>query len=623
MTPLPLIVGFGGISPAGRSSCHQGYRRLVETALPEPARQSMLASLRGLSANQTEADLLAGTLIRGLESTLFDPSALPARRLISPEASTAPVSFRLSKKQLPKTLPATWRIVSEHADSLEISCLGQDFWLDTTRPSAVNSAGQLPCGFDPARLYASHNHPRGLQMTVFGASDAINSLGINWERLRECVPPDAFSVYAGSCMGQLDQAGFGGMLQARLQGRKVSSKQLPLGFNEMPADFINAYLLGSLGTTGTSVAACATFLYNLRQGVQDIASGQARVALVGTSEAPLTPEIIEGYCAMGALADDAKLRALDKLAQGEAVDARRACRPFGDNCGFTLAESAQFVVLMDDSLALELGAEIHGSVSDVFINADGYKKSIASPGLGNYLTLAKAAAATRAIVGEKSLRRRSLVQAHGTGTPQNRVSESELMSRVATEFGIEGWRISAVKAFVGHSLASSAGDQLMATLGLWQQGLIPGISTIDRLADDVHRDKLDFVLSHREVARDSIDTVLLNSKGFGGNNATAVVLAPHTTSKMLTARHGAAAMKRHAQENEFVAAEVAAYDAQASSGQHRVHYSFGEGVLDGSALDFRTKDSLGPSELRIGTSRAPLSLNPTSPYAGLLDSVQD
>jgi len=38
----------------------------------------------------------------------------------------------------------------------------------------------------------------------------------------------------------------------------------------MPADFINAYLLGNLGTTGTSVAACATFLYNLRWGIKDI-----------------------------------------------------------------------------------------------------------------------------------------------------------------------------------------------------------------------------------------------------------------------------------------------------------------------------------------------------------------
>ena len=35
---------------------------------------------------------------------------------------------------------------------------------------------------------------------------------------------------------------------ARLLGRKVTSKQLPLGFAEMPADFLNAYLLGSLIT---------------------------------------------------------------------------------------------------------------------------------------------------------------------------------------------------------------------------------------------------------------------------------------------------------------------------------------------------------------------------------------
>ena len=105
-------------------------------------------------------------------------------------------------------------------------------------------------------------------------------------------------------MGQLDSAGFGGMLQARLLGNKVSSKQLPLGLIEMPADFINAYLLGNLGTTGTSVAACATFLYNLRQGIKDIQSGESRIAIVGTSEAPLTPEVFEGFNVMGALAED-------------------------------------------------------------------------------------------------------------------------------------------------------------------------------------------------------------------------------------------------------------------------------------------------------------------------------
>src|SRR5690625_7938720 len=86
---------------------------------------------------------------------------------------------------------------------------------------------------------------------------------------------------------------------------------------------------------------------------------------------------------------------------------------------------------MDDALALELGADIHGAVNDVFINADGYKKSISAPGPGNYITMAKAVASARAIVGDETIQRRSMVQAHGSSTPQNRVSESEIFDRAA------------------------------------------------------------------------------------------------------------------------------------------------------------------------------------------------
>ena len=59
---------------------------------------------------------------------------------------------------------------------------------------------------------------------------------------------------------------------------------------------------------------------------------------------------------MGALAEDKALLGLDGLEHGE-PDHRRACRPFSDNCGFTLAEASQFFVLFDDALALELGAD--------------------------------------------------------------------------------------------------------------------------------------------------------------------------------------------------------------------------------------------------------------------------
>ena len=136
-------------------------------------------------------------------------------------------------------------------------------------------------------------------------------------------------------MGQLDTYGSGGLLQSGLLGRRVSSKNVALGLAEMTADFVNAYILGNVGTTGANLGACASFLYNLRQGVQDIRSGKFRVSVIGSSEAPITPDIIEGYRTMGALAEDDALNRLDGRGSGE-PDYARACRPFAENCGFTL-----------------------------------------------------------------------------------------------------------------------------------------------------------------------------------------------------------------------------------------------------------------------------------------------
>ncbi|POC50930.1 beta-ketoacyl synthase, partial [Vibrio vulnificus] len=93
---------------------------------------------------------------------------------------------------------------------------------------------------------------------------------------------------------------------------------------------------------------------------------------------------------------------------------------------------------MDDELALRLGADIHGAVTDVFINADGFKKSISAPGPGNYLTVAKAVASAVQIVGLDTVRHASFVHAHGSSTPANRVTESEILDRVASAFGIDG-----------------------------------------------------------------------------------------------------------------------------------------------------------------------------------------
>jgi len=601
---LAVIVAQGGISSAGRTSGFNAYKRIVYSALSHKSKESVLASLQQLCTSSQhssskksmhEKDLLAATLIRKLN--LFDTKKIPVHHKLPLQKGSELV---VKKKHLPKNIPSEWQLTS--LDDTFVTVVinsAKDFLLKTTALSEVNAAGQLPDGFSPEKIYPSRSHPRGLAMTICGASDAVQSMGIDWELIKQQVSADQISVYAGSCMSQMDSNSNGGLLQARLKGKRISAKQLPLGFAEMPADFINAYILGNLGKTGTNMGACATFLYNLRQGMDDISSGRSKIAIVGNSEAPLTPEIIEGYTTMGALATDKSLKQLDNIAAEKELDYTRACRPFAENTGFVLSESAQFFVLMDDELALQSGASVLGSIGDIFINADGYKKSISSPGAGNYITMAKAAQLGKVLFGQKALNN-SVVYAHGTGTPQNRVTESHILSYVANAFNLSGWSVSAVKSYVGHSLAAASGDQLMVALGMWQHGLIPGIQSANKIADDVYTENLHILTQDVEINRQDVSFAILNSKGFGGNNASAVIISPDATLQMLKSKHGSTAVSQWKDKNILVQQNSDDYETKYCRGNISPVYIFGKDVINSEDI------SIKESVIKLKNQKIPL-----------------
>ena len=267
--------------------------------------------------------------------------------------------------------------------------------------------------------------------------------------------------------------------------------------------------------------------------------------------------------------------------------------------------------MFDDELALKLGANILGAANEVYIAADGHKKSITGPGLGNYLSMAKAVAATKNVIGKEALKNRTFVQAHGTGTPQNRTTESHILSQIAGIFGIENWPIAAVKSYLGHSIASSAGDQLAATLGSFAHGILPGILTIDEIAQDVTQENLDFLLAHRELPLNSIDATIINSKGFGGNNASASILAPHIVEKMLEKRYGATALKDYKKRNQQVADKTAAYDQAMIEGRNNTIYKFDHNVLDNESLE------MNESKISINEIEPSISLEFESSYADM------
>ncbi len=611
MSKLPVIVGFGGINAAGRSSFHHSYRRMVHEALKEEDLAPMfegLANIMGMDTDNNRQEMLEHTLIRKIEEQTIDLKNVTIGCKTTLKSDKTPIQFQTKKRQLPDELPDNWTVEAIDKTTVQVTVTGEmDVLTKDSYKTAVTSAAQLPSGFDASKLYTSRNQPKGLQLTVFGATDAIKSVGIDWDTIMANIEPDQVSVYAGSALGQLDDFGGRGLSQSMIKGGRVTSKQMPLMLSQMPADFINSYMINSVGATGTNLGACATFLYNLRQGIGDIQSGHSRVVIVGGAEAPIEPEIIEGFKAMGALAEDAQIAALD---ESETADNRRACRPFAENAGFTLAEASQFFVLMDDELALELGATIYGAVPEVFVNADANKKSISSPGIGNYITVAKAMALAKNILGEEGLKH-TFAQAHGTGTPQNRVTESHILNEVAKTFNITNWPVSAIKSYVGHSLGPAGGDQLTATLGVWEYGYIPSINTIDKIADDVYHSNLDFCLEHKAVGHKGTEmkAAILNSKGFGGNNATGLILSPETTMEMLERKHGTDMTASHKEKNAAVKLNAKAYDQSAISGNYELIYRFGTEVMDGEDL------KISEDGIELEKFKNKLKLNKKNPYS--------
>ena len=620
MTRLPLIIGMGGINAAGRTSFHQGFRRIVIDKLNAQARQETFVGLASLMKivtiqggtlvdaegntvepaeieNKFGQQILAGTLIRKIEKNHFDPDATHWHQKMNISPTNKHITFELRAKELPQPVPSAW-IVTDLGDKRVSVKIPEQLTIthDSYRDNPIKAAGQFPTGFDPADLYSSRNHPRGLQATIFAATDAIHSTGLAWDAILAKISPDEVGTYSASIAGQMHDEGFGGLIKSRLAGSRVSTKQLALGLNTMSTDFINAYVTGNVGTTFTSSGACATFLYNLRAAVHDIEAGRTRVAIVGSSEAAITPEMIEGFGNMSALANEEGLKRLDGT---DTADHRRTSRPFGENCGFTMGEGAQFIVLMDDALALEMGAKILGSVADVFINADGYKKSITAPGPGNYITMAKSVALAEQVLGKEALQERSFILAHGSSTPQNRVTESLIYHKVAECFNIKNWPVAAPKAYVGHTLGPASGDQMAMALGIFSDNIMPGITTIDEVATDVHNEHLNIATEHWHCP--DMDIAFINSKGFGGNNATATVFSPKVSLAMMAKRYGTAAIEAYQTKLAEVEKAQQVYRDNANNGQFDLIYKFGEGLINEADIEL-TNDSLTFAEFKNSIS---------------------
>ncbi len=132
------------------------------------------------------------------------------------------------------------------------------------------------------------------------------------------------------------------------------------------------------------------------------------------------------------------------------------------------------------------------------------------------------------------------------------------------------------------------------------------------MPDNVHQSHLAFSKEHREVGKQALDVAILNAKGFGGNNASATVLAPHIVEKMLAKKHGAKKLSSYSKSNESVREQAAAYDESAMRGEASPVYLFDHNVLGGDDLVMDDK------QIKVPGYDQPIDLDIKSPYADLL-----
>ena len=102
----------------------------------------------------------------------------------------------------------------------------------------------------------------------------------------------------------------------------------------------------------------------------------------------------------------------------------------------------------------------------------------------------------------------------------------------------------------------------------------------------------------------------MNSKGFGGNNASALILSPNKTLSMLENKYGKAAIKAYQEKNSVVQANAEAIDLKTCQGIERVIYKFGESVMDQSSV------SMTQEHIILSEFAKEIELPTSNPYEG-------
>jgi 3-oxoacyl-[acyl-carrier-protein] synthase II len=281
--------------------------------------------------------------------------------------------------------------------------------------------------------------------------------------------------------------------------KKISPFFMPMLIVNLAPGQISIYF-GARGPNSSVVTACATGNHSIGEACRIIQRGDADVMIAGGAESTITPLAIGGFCSMRALSTRNE-------------EPQRASRPFDkDRDGFVIAEGAGLLILEELEHAARRGARMYAEIIGFGCNADAYHISAPSPnGMGAAKCMEIAMKDARINYDEVDY-----VNAHGTSTPLNDLSETMAMKTVFRDRA-KKIAVSSTKSMTGHLLGAAGGVEAIYSVLAISRGVIP--PTINYETPDPECD-LDYVPNTPREA--TVRVVMSNSFGFGGTNATLI-----------------------------------------------------------------------------------------------------
>ena len=332
------------------------------------------------------------------------------------------------------------------------------------------------------------------QFGLIAAHEAMKSSGLE---VREEERP-RFGVVTGSGMGGVTT--FDG--ECLNLYAKHATRLHPFTIPKMMHNAITSQICMEYGAQGPSFStstACSSAGHAIGEAFHLIKFGIADMVLTGGSDAPITYSMLRCWESVRVLA----------TGNGEP---RRACRPFSaDREGFVMGEGAAMLLLEELEHAKQRGAKIYAEVTGFGMTSDAAhitQPSVDGPSRAMRMALAE---------GETRPEDVEYINAHGTGTRLNDVTETQAIKKV---FGEQARRlaISSTKSMHGHAMGATGALELLATVLAIDRGVVP--PTANYTGPDPECD-LDYVPNQaREMP---VRVAMSNSFAFGGLNAVLLV----------------------------------------------------------------------------------------------------